>query len=370
MSVDNSNVRQLVSRDLIEVFVRTGLIFVIVFLCARIFAPFFGIMLWALILAIALYPMHQKFAGRLGGKQGRASTGLVVAGLLLIGAPTVMLGSSFASQILEAHAAFTSNSVTVSPPDASVAEWPVVGERVYDAWSQAADDLPAFLESMQPQLGNFSAFMKSAAQKTAGALFLFFGALIIAGIMMAYGKSGTAAMGRIFSRLAGPAFGPQLHSLSVATVRSVAAGVIGVAFIQALLLGVGFAVAGIPAPGLLALIVMLIAIMQIPAAIVFIPAIAWLWGMGDGSTVMNVVYTVYFIFAGLADNVLKPMLLGRGVDAPMPVILLGALGGMVSAGIVGLFVGAVVLAVGYQVFMAWVDQADSGEDAAPSAAAE
>ena len=356
MSNDSSGTRRLEQGDLIEVFVRVGLLFAIVVLCARIFAPFFGLMLWALILAIALYPIHQKLAGKLGGRQGRAATTLVLSGLILIGAPTVLLGVSFAEQIFETHAAFTSNSVTVAPPDPAVAEWPVIGERVYAAWSQAADDLPAFLQKMQPQLGNFAAKAKSLAQATAGALFLFLGALIIAGVMMAYGKSGSAAMLKIICRLAGPEKGPPLQRLSVATVRSVASGVIGVAFIQSLLLGIGFVLADIPAAGLLALVTMLLGIMQIPAAVVFIPAIAYIWGVGDGSMVINVVLTVYLFVAGLADNVLKPMLLGRGVDAPMPVILLGALGGMVAAGIVGLFVGAVVLAVGYQVFMAWVDE--------------
>jgi len=138
-------------------------------------------------------------------------------------------------------------------------------------------------------------------------------------------------------------------------VRSVSSGVIGVAFIQSLLLGVGFLMAGIPAAGVLAFLVLLIGIVQLPAMLISLPAIAYLWWSGDASTTSNVVYTAYLLVAGMADNVLKPILLGRGVDAPMPVILLGALGGMVSSGIIGLFVGAVALAVGYQIFMEWVD---------------
>ena len=149
--------------------------------------------------------------------------------------------------------------------------------------------------------------------------------------------------------------GPRLQKLATATVRSVAAGVIGVAFIQAILLGMGFMFAGIPAAGVLALLVMFLGILQVPALIVTLPAIAWLWVSGDGSTTSNIVWTIYLGVAGMADNVLKPLLLGRGVDAPMPVILIGALGGMVTGGIIGLFVGGVLLAVGYQLFMEWVD---------------
>jgi predicted PurR-regulated permease PerM len=194
---------------------------------------------------------------------------------------------------------------------------------------------------------------------------LFLGALIIAGIMMAYGESGSQVMQRIFYRLTDPVTGPRLQSLSTATVRSVATGVIGVAFIQALLLGVGFIVASIPAAGVLAVVVMLLGIVQLPAAIISLPAIGYLWWSGDASTTSNIIYTIYLLVAGLADNVLKPLLLGRGVEAPMPVILLGALGGMVSGGIIGMFVGAVLLAVGYQVFMDWVDTVEEGTSAEP-----
>ncbi|MFT4769923.1 MAG: putative PurR-regulated permease PerM, partial [Glaciecola sp.] len=239
--------------------------------------------------------------------------------------------------------------------DASVKEWPIVGEKAYAAWSAAYTDLPAFIEGLQPQLGSFSKSALRAAASTAGTLLFFFGALIIAGIMMAYGESGTAAMGRIFSRMVGDQKGPAMHTITTLTVRSVAMGVVGVAFIQALLLGVGFMLAGIPAAGLLALVVLVIGILQLPALLVSIPAIAFVWGMGDGGTVVNIALTIYFVIAGFADNVLKPMLLGRGVSVPMPVVLLGALGGMMGAGIVGLFVGAVVLSVGYELFMGWVD---------------
>ena len=196
-------------------------------------------------------------------------------------------------------------------------------------------------------------------------MFLFLGALIIAGIMMAYGESGSQAIRRIVSRVVGPEKGPRVHSLSIATIRSVAMGVIGVAVIQAVLLGVGFMIAGVPAAGLLALVVLFVGILQLPALIVSLPVIGYIWWAGDGSTGAQVFYSVYLIVAGTADNVLKPILLGRGVDAPMPVILIGALGGMVTGGFIGLFLGAVVLAVGYQLFMEWVAEGDEGASDQP-----
>ena len=373
VSNDNNNdgsaaLRQLLSQDMLDVLVKVGLIAMMAVVCFRIFAPFMNLLLWGLILGVALYPLQQKIAGGAEGKQGRAATMLVLGTILLIGAPTIMIASSFATHIYDVVEAFRTNQVSVPVPSESVAEWPIIGERIYAAWSAAAADLPAYLETLQPQLGELSGFVLSSAAGAMGNVLFFIGALAVAGIMMAFGQSGGAATERILSKLTSVRHGPRLHQLITATIRSVATGVIGVAFIQAILLGIGFVLAGIPAAGLLAIVVMIVGIIQLPAALISLPAIGYIWWAG-GDTTMNIVWTIYLLIAGMADNVLKPMLLGRGVEAPMPVILIGALGGMVSAGIVGLFIGAVALAVGYQLFMDWVNQPDPEVDGATAAEA-
>ena len=347
--------RKLLSRDLMETLIRVGLIGLLVFLSLRVFAPFASLMLWGLILAVALEPLHGRLAARMGGRQGLAATVLVVAGLLLIGVPTVMLGSSFASHAQDAYEALDQGALTIPPPSPRVAQWPIVGDRVYQAWNSAATNLPAFVGDHQNQLKDFARRGLATAASTAVAVLLFLASMVVAAIMMAYAKAGNDAMQRIFVRLSGPARGPRMQKLATATVRSVAAGVIGVAFIQAILLGMGFLLAGIPAAGVLAFVVLFVGILQIPAILVSVPAVAWLWLSGDGSTTSNALWTVYLLLAGMSDNVLKPLMLGRGVDAPMVVILIGALGGMVTGGFIGLFVGGVVLAVTYQLFMEWVD---------------
>ena len=358
MPLDDKTLRKLLSRDLMDLIIRVGLIAFVVVMSVRIFAPFAGLMLWALILAVALYPLHRRLARGLGGRQGTSATLLVLAGLLLIGIPTVMLGSSFADRVQEVYLGLENHDLTLPQPKASIAEWPLIGESVFSTWSAAASNLPEFIKEHEQQLKDLSGRLLSAAASTAAGVLQFLGALIIAGIMMAYGEAGSRVMQRIANRLAGPGEGPRIYGLSTATIRSVATGVIGVAFIQALLLGVGFIMAGVPGAGILAVIVLLIGIMQLPALIISLPVIAYLWMAGDASTTINVVITVYLLVAGSADNVLKPLLLGRGVDVPMPIVLIGALGGMVSAGIIGLFVGAVLLGVGYQLFMGWVDNTD------------
>ena len=181
----------------------------------------------------------------------------------------------------------------------------------------------------------------------------FLAAFIIAGILMAFGQSGSRGSLAIFERLIGNARGSDFASLATATIRAVAQGVIGVAFIQAII-GLALLIAGVPWAGVLAVIVLVLGIAQIPALLVTVPAIIYIWSSGAYSTAAAIAYTVVLFLAGMADNVLKPLMLGRGVDAPMPVILLGALGGMATAGILGMFVGATLLTLGYQIFMGWV----------------
>ncbi|MEM6775187.1 MAG: AI-2E family transporter [Pseudomonadota bacterium] len=363
MAMDRDALRELLAGDVLDFFIRLGLIVLAVVACERIFAPFIPIMSWGLILAVSFYPLHLTLMARLGASPGRAATLLVLAILLLIGVPTMLLGMSFATHIFEVVGNFNAEEVYIQPPTEAVRDWPLLGERVYDTWMLASTDLPALFEELQPHLGNISRAALSSAAGTAGTLFFFFGAMIVAGIMMAYGESGSGAMRRVFRRVAGSGRGGDLHRLATLTVRSVALGVVGVAAIQAVLLGLGFLVAGIPAAGLLALLVLVVGILQLPALIISLPVVAYLWGFTEHGTVINAVLTVYLLVAGAADNVLKPVLLGRGVDVPMPVVLLGALGGMVGAGIIGLFIGAVVLSVGYELFMGWVDEMPDADPA-------
>lgn len=355
MHSKKGTVSGLATKSFMETMIHFGIIAFLTILCVRIFSPFVPILLWGLIISIMLYPLHQRLAKFFSGRQGLAATVLVLAGFLLLGVPMVLISNSLVNHIHDVGDALQNNELAIKAPDAKVSEWPIIGKKLYPAWNEASKNLPKFLKNYRGQIKKISKRAVSAAANVMGSLLLFLGAFIIAGIMMAWGKDGERSMLRILCRVAGPIRGPELHALSIDTTRSVAAGVLGVAFIQALLFGIGFILAGIPAAGLLALIVLFMGIIQLPAVIVSVPAIIYVWSSGDASTIGNISFTLFFVLSGLSDNVLKPILLGRGVDAPMPVILIGALGGMVTAGFIGLFLGAILLAIGYKVFMGWVD---------------
>ena len=342
------------SRKLLDVFIRAGLVFAMVVLCYRIFAPFISLMAWAVILAVTLYPAQRKLARYLAGKQGWAATLLVLCGILLIVAPTAVLMVSLGNSVHDFVTSVLDNTFRVPAPFPGLAEWPLIGKKAHVLWLQAYTDLPTVMQNIQPRVGELAKTALGLAAGVAGAGLLFLFSFIIAGILMAFGQSGAASTKAIFSRIMGPRRGEEFARLSTATIRAVALGVLGVAFIQAIVVGLVLVIAAVPFAGVLALIVLLLGIAQVPAVLVTLPVIVYIWSSGPYSTMTATIYTVLLILAGMLDNVLKPLMIGRGVDAPMPVVLLGALGGMASGGILGMFVGATLLALGYQIFMWWV----------------
>jgi predicted PurR-regulated permease PerM len=348
------DLEQRLSRKLMDVFIRAGLVFVLALLCYRILSPFISLMAWALILAVTLYPAHQTLARRIAGKQGLAAILLVLGGTVVIGLPTAALMGSLGDSVQHFIGSVKSNTLKIPAPSPNIAAWPVVGEKLHDLWSQAHENLPAVVRNMQPQIGDLARTALEAVASIAGAALLFLLSFIVAGIIMAFGKSGAQSTNAIFARIVGIQRGEKFARLSTETIRAVALGVLGVAFIQAIVVGLVLMIARIPLSGVLALVVLVLGVAQIPALVVTLPVIGYIWWSGTYGNTAAVTFTVLLIVAGSLDNVLKPLLLARGVDAPMPVILLGALGGLASAGILGMFVGATLLALGYQIFMWWV----------------
>jgi len=342
------------SGRLLDVFIRAGLVLAVAVLCYQIFSPFVALMTWALILAVTLYPSHQKLARTLGGKQGLAATLLVLGGIVLIGVPTAVLTFELGDSLHRVVVGLRDHTLQIPAPSPGVAEWPIVGKKVHGLWSRAHADLPAVVQSMQSKHGDLVKTALGIVASIGGALLLFLVSFIIAGIIMAFGQAGARSTRSIFDRIVASERGEEFAKLCTATIRAVALGVLGVAFIQAIVVGLVLMIAGVPFAGVIALIVLVIGIAQIPALLVTLPVIGYVWMSGDYGTVAAVTHTVLLFLAGMLDNVLKPLLLGRGVDAPMVVILLGALGGLATSGLLGMFVGATLLALGYQLFMWWV----------------
>jgi predicted PurR-regulated permease PerM len=338
------------------VLIRAAVLLAVALLCYRVLAPFLPLAIWALIFAVTVYPLHLRIAASLGGRSGLAATLLVLLGIAILVVPIAVLMSSLGDSIQTLIEAVQQNTLKIPAPPETVAAWPIIGGKLHALWSKAHDDVPALVQSMQPKIGDLARTALGFVASIVGGLLAFLAALVLAGIFMAFGESGARACLSVFQRLAGKQRGASLARLSTATIRAVAQGVVGVALIQAILVGVALLVAGVPWAGAIAAIVLVLGVAQVPAVIVTLPAIAWIWSRGGAGTGEALIYTVLLLVCGMADNVLKPLMLGRGVDVPMPVILVGALGGMATGGIIGMFVGATLLALAWQVVTGWVDE--------------
>lgn len=366
--MENNNLlvveKRLVARFL-DMFIRFGLILALASFCYTVFSPFLNMMLWAVILAVTLNPLHQYFATRLGGKQGWSSTLIVLLGIVLIVVPTVLMISSLGESVSVMIDKLSGRAFVIPPPSAHIATIPIVGEKISVLWLKASNDLPGLISNYRTQIGDIAKATLGILASMGGGLLGFILSFIVAGIIMTWGAAGADSARRIAIRLTDENKGQSLVKLCTSTIRAVAQGVIGVALIQALLVGVIMIVAGIPAVGIFFILALILGIAQIPVILVTAPAIALMWSLGDHGTAMNIVYTILLIVAGMADNVLKPLMLGRGVDAPMPVVLLGALGGMAASGILGMFIGATLLSIGYRIFMSWVNDGQVGDSQTP-----
>ena len=331
--------------------IQIGLIALLAVWCFLILKPFIGIVAWAAIIAVALHPLHRALSSKLGGREKWSATIIVLIGLTILLVPAWSLTGSSIEAARDLAVELEEGTLRVPPPNDQVAQWPLVGKQLHAVWSDAASNLEQTLRDHKEQVQAFSSWLFKAVAGTAKGVLAFVLSIIIAGVLLLNADKSHHAFRGIGHRLDGER-GAGFADLGVATVRSVAKGVLGVALIQTLLAAIGLLLMGVPAAGIWAALILLLAIMQLPPLLVLGPVAVWVFSTAD--PVPATIFLVYALLVSFSDAVLKPMLLGRGVDVPMLVILLGAIGGMMASGIIGLFIGAVVLALGYQLFSYWL----------------
>jgi predicted PurR-regulated permease PerM len=316
--------------------------------------PFVTLIVWSVILAVALYPIYQKLIRLTKGKKKGLVTSLFILLLLaLIITPTINMTSSLIDSGTEFYSKFEEGSLKIPPPTADIQNWPLIGEKLYTAWSAASSDLERFISANKEQISNSLSWLFGSFTGLLGSVALGLIALIVAGVFMSSADSGYKAGVRFANRLR-PGRGEQFMDMCTGTIRSVVKGILLVAIIQAVLAYLGFIVIGLPAATVFAVIVLIFAIIQLPVLIAMIPAIAIVFSYAESTPA--IIFTIYAIIVSISDGFLKPILLGKGLETPMLVILIGALGGMMLQGILGLFIGPVVLALVYNLYSAWVSE--------------
>lgn len=351
---------------LVELLLPLLLLTVLIYLCGQLLVPFVGLLIWTIILAVCFYPIHNRLKKRVSNRMSAIIIGVGLSAFVLV--PTTIAAISAAGSIPKVVAAIQSGEQQIPPPPARLQSIPVVGDRAHAMWTQASTDMPAFAQQYKPQLAAFAKTLVGFAGSLFVTVLAVVAAVIFAAITLAYSASARAFVANVLARVTGSReSGDHYMSVIGATIKSVANGVIGVAFVQALLVGIGFFVVGVPGAGLLSIIAMAFGVVQIPVLLITLPAIIWAFAVK--SSTVAIIFMIWSIIAGLSDAVLKPMMIGHGLEVPMPIILLGVIGGVMAYGLVGLFIGAVVLAVGYVLFIEWLNQAPKAKEPAKVKAA-
>jgi len=332
---------------------RIGFVGLLIILSYLILKPFLFVVMWGIIIAVGIYPIFKKFAALLGNRNKLASTIITLFALAVLIVPSYFLMGSTIEGIQHLAAELEAGTFKVPPPSENIAEWPLIGKPVYDTWKLASDNIEGAIKAFEPQIKELASNILSGVLGLGSTVLLSLISIIIAGALLVKADSAEIAARKAFKILIGKK-GEGFTELAGATIRSVVQGVLGVAIIQSVVSGIVMLIFNIPLPGLWALIVLFLAIIQLPPILILGPVAAYGFSIMD--TTSAIIFLVLSIFISISDTFLKPIFLGRGVDVPTLVILLGAIGGMMLSGIIGLFVGAVILALAYKVYHALLDE--------------
>ena len=331
---------------------RIGFVVLLFVLSFGILKPFLSPLIWGIIFAVGIYPLHKKFAKVLGNRAKLSAVLISIVGISIIVVPSILFTSSTVEGVSKTVQAIEDETLEVPPPNEKVKDWPLIGERTYEFWSSANKNMTTTIQKYKPQIKELAPKLTKAITSVVGSVLLFIIAMIIAGALLLFAEPGEKAANQIFRTFVGEK-SEHFTKLSIGTIRSVVAGVIGIAVIQTLFLSIGMFVIQVPAAGIIAIVVLIVCIIQLPPLLIMIPIIIYVFSFADA--VPAVIFTIWAIFWSIADMFLKPMFLGKGVDVPMLVVLLGAIGGMMMGGPVGLFVGSVALALAYKILMALME---------------
>ena len=348
----------------VDAAIRFGLLGLLLYWSLKVVGPFLTIVLWSAILTVALYPLFDWLATRLGSRRVAATLVTLLCLVIVIG-PVTWLGFGLIGGVDFIIRGFDSKIFSIPSPADSVKDWPLIGEQAYRLWTLAATDIKTILLEVLPGLKPLGGKLLGISGTVVLGLLEFVAAIIISGFLYSPGPQLANLLGvflrRIFSQRS-----EEMLQLAGSTIRNVSRGVVGIALVQSFLAGLGFLAAGVPAAGFLSFIALVLSIIQIGPAILFIPIVVWSWTAME--TANALMFTAYMVPVGLVDNVLRPFVMAHGLTTPMPVILIGVVGGTLAYGISGLFLGPVVLSVGWALLVSWVHEDSAGGDEAEGAA--
>lgn len=340
----------------IELVIRLAFLGLLLFLSLTIIRPFIETIVWSVVLAVALYPVFGLVAKWLGGRRRLAAALITILLLLIVLGPATWLALDLIEVLRTIYERLDTEALSIPPPIETVKKWPLIGEQLFEFWELASKNLKAALVKVGPHLKPLGSSLLGAAGTAGTGILQFFAAVIIAGFLLSPGPSLVEAVAAFLRRLVSRR-GDEFVQLAGATIRNVSQGVIGVSLLQAFLAGIGLMAAHVPGASLIVFFVLILGIVQIGPSLILIPVIIWSWITMETTTAL--IFTAYMVPVNLVDNILRPIIITRGLTTPMLVIVIGAVGGTLSNGIIGLFVGPIVLAVAWDLLVTWVREDDT-----------
>jgi predicted PurR-regulated permease PerM len=334
----------------VEPVLRIGALALLLYACVIFLLPFVSIIVWSVVLAVALYPVFKWISFWLGGRPRLAAALVTLLGFVLVIGPATWLILGLIESVRTISDHFDLAKMSLPAPPAGVKSWPVIGGQLYQFWELASTNVSSALTELAPYLKPVGSGLLSIAGDAGLGFLKLLAAIVVAGFMLPAAPALAEAARKVARRLAPR--GDELVELAAATIRSVSVGVVGISALQALLAGPALIVAGVPSSSLLTSAVLILGIIQIGPSIVLLPLVVWSWFVMEPSKA--VLFTCYVVPVSLLDNFLRPVVMARGLSTPMPVILLGVLGGTLAAGITGLFLGPIVLAVIWELLISWL----------------
>jgi predicted PurR-regulated permease PerM len=338
------------NHKVIETVLTLILVFVVLAVCVMIISPFLISILWAVIIAIAVFPAYDGMVRKMKGRRIFPAILVTLLMLAFIFIPVILFVQSVTNNIEVINIYLHSGQVNITTPSLKIKSLPMVGEPVYNFLLSISQNLEAAFQKYYPQILNASKILLGGVLSAAMTFLQLLLSVIIAGVLLATKGTGEASQ-ILFNRMAGKR-GPEFRELCVSTIRNVVKGILGVAVIQSILAGIGLFFSGVPYAGILTILCLILAILQIGPGLVILGSVIFLFY--THSTAYAVAWTVYFIGVGFSDNILKPYLLGKGAPVPMLVIFLGVIGGFILYGFIGLFAGPIILSIGYKLILAWM----------------
>lgn len=271
--------------------------------------------------------------------------------------PTLFLVGSLIEEVKVLEAKYEAGTL-VPPPSEKVKEWPVVGVEVHEFWHRASEDLEQVIVKYEDKLIEYGGKIAKGILGAISGIVHFIISFLIAGFLLAFG--GTREKVSEFFRKVGGKKGDKIADTINKTVGSVVRGILGESLVMALLNGTIFLLAGVPFAALWALLAFIFAVLQLPVLIISVGVIIYFFAVK--TTMAAIIWSVTLLLVGFSDNILTPIMLGKRAPVPMPVIFIGVLGGFMVFGFIGLFTGAIILSLGYSLYIEWIHSGNEAQD--------